>query len=153
MKAITGNPGVRLAVALLVTAGLLGICVYAVARKGGSLLDQLNAPSWTIPVIRANTAESDVNAGAPLRAMNNAPFAVTGYVMSKWVGSVHVWISSLSDTLKDLGLKSGDIVQILCNEEDIKDLKSGDWVQLVGLTVNGHLVRLAEITLPQPFGY
>lgn len=148
MKAWIKNRMVIAAVALLLTACLLSIGVTALAQGDTNTgIRGLRGPTFTFGVVLggSNGGESEVPDGSP--------YALTGYVMSKSPGSIHVWIGTCSLVVMDLGYNPGDIITILCSETQVEGLNTGDWVQLTGFVVNGQLAYSGENVLPAPFGY
>ncbi len=143
MKAMLKKPAVR-AIAVLLVAVLLGVSVVTIvlATQG---VKGINSPSWTVPVIRSLASGG--------RGATPAPFAATGYVMSKTSNYIHMWVYSCSEALTGLGVKQGDTIEIMCTRDQVRGLEHGDWVQFVGITVGGSLVLVSPTTLPQPFGY
>lgn len=149
MKAWIRNRMVIAAVALLLAACLLSIGVTALAQgETNTGIRGLKGPTFTFGVVLGGSSGSESGV-----VPNGSPYALTGYVMSRSPGSVHIWIGSCSQALLDLGYKPGDIVTILCSETQIENIHTGDWVQITGFVVNGQLAFSGENTLPAPFGY
>ncbi len=135
-------------IALLLTACLLSVCGAALAQGDTNTgIKGLKGPTFTVGVILG------AGSGGGGSQYDGYPWAITGYVMSKSPGSVHVWVSSCSQAVLDLGFKPGDIVTILCSENQIEDLNSGDWVQITGFVANGKLAYSGQVVLPSPFSY
>jgi hypothetical protein len=146
----------------VISIAALSLCV-AMLAVGGSVAAQsdsdsgvpgLEGPTFTFGIVRlASFGTGEPPSGAAAEVWNCAPYAFTGYALSKNPGSLHVWISSLSQAMMDLGYKPGDIVIVLCSESQIESINVGDWIQLSGFTVRGQFVRANDIVLPAPFGY
>lgn len=145
-RAVVVSAMVMLIAASLVTVGVTS----AQTTDGDAGLPGYQGPPFVIALVRVMSTEGETSSN-PL--FNCAPFAVTGYVMSKWSGGVHVWISELNPTLEDLGYEVGDIITIFYPPEKLEKLNTGDWVQVVGITARGKLIWVKDQVLPQPFGY
>jgi len=112
-------------------------------------------PSFTPGVVIGGASTTNPNANPSV--LNGAPWALTGYVMSKYNGSVHIWLYSCSENVLQLGFRPGDIIEIFLGEEQINSMNTGDWVLLTGFTVNGNLAggwgSGSVNVLPAPFSY
>jgi hypothetical protein len=156
MKPWIKNRMVITIVLLLVTTCLLSIGGAALGSQSGSDsgITGLQGPTTVLGIVLGIASGGDTPSSSKAALVyNNAPFEVTGYALSKSPGSIHVWISSASQAVLDLGYKSGDIVTIFAGESQVADIKTGDWVEIAGFTVRGQLVHAYHSVLPSPFGY
>lgn len=154
MKCFIRNRVVIAAVAL--TVGLLLVSISGAALAQGDTntgFEGLQGPTFTFGLILAGSSGKAPPAGAEGLVWNNFPYSITGYAMSKSPGSLHVWLSSASKAVLDLGIKPGDIISIFCSESQVKDINAGDWVQIAGFTAAGQLVYAYQAVLPSPFSY
>lgn len=147
MKAVLKRVTVVMAVILL-TVGCLAVSAAAIAGgENGSGLEGYEGPPFAQALVRA------VAGGGESTVPDGSPFAITGYAMSKGNGSIHVWIVSCTDVIKDLGYKPGDIVEILCSDDQVESIKPGDWIEVVGFTARDMLIWVSHNVLPEPFSY
>jgi hypothetical protein len=154
MKSLSRNRVVIAAVAL--TVGLLLVTMSGAALAQGDTntgFEGLQGPTFTFGVILAGSSGKAPPGGAQGLVWNNYPYSITGYAMSKSPGAMHIWLSSASQAVLDLGFKPGDIITILCAENQVKDINAGDWVQIAGFTAAGQLVYAYQAVLPAPFSY
>lgn len=148
------NQVIAAGVVLAMLAGLLLIVFIPTAgAENNSGIPGLEGPSFTFGIVTGASGGGTTPGGAAGAVYNCAPYALTGYVQSKNVGSIHLWVSACSQVVLDLGIKPGDIVTILCSETQVENVNTGDWVQIVGFTVRGRLIRAEDIVLPAPFSY
>ena len=152
MKSFKRSPLVVSALVLVIAVGMLALSWSAVAQdtNTNSGVAGLSGPEFTIGVFLASSL------GAPTggkTVLNGSPYALSGFVQSIFNGSVHVWVTSMSQVVSNLGFSVGDTVEILCTQDQIKDLKQGDFAEFYGFTANGRLVRSDDVVLPAPFSY
>lgn len=143
-------------IALLMAICLLAIsgAAFAATSEGNSGVPGLQGPPFTFGFIRLASSVNEVTpSGAAGDAFNGAPYAVTGFALSKSTGGLDVWLSSGSQAVMDLGFKQGDIVTIYCNQDQVSNINSGDWVQIAGFTARGQLLYAYQAVLPAPFSY
>ncbi len=154
MKSFIRNRVVIAAVAL--TVGLLLVSMSGAALAQGDTntgFEGLQGPTFTFGLILAGSSGKAPPPGTQGQVWNCYPYSITGYAMSKNPGAMHVWLSSGSKAVLDLGIKPGDIVTILCSESQVQDINPGDWVQIAGFTAAGQLVYAYQAVLPAPFSY
>src|SRR5665647_2097799 len=102
MKSLKRSPLVVSALVLLIAVGMLALSWSAVASdtNNDSGVAGLQGPEITIGIFVASSL------GAPTggrTVLNGSPFALSGFVQSIFNGSVHVWITSMSKVVSDLG--------------------------------------------------
>jgi len=156
MKSLIRNRVAVATIVLVIAICLLAIfgAAFAETSGGGSGVPGLNGPAFTFGFVRLASSVNEVTpSGAAGEVYNCAPYSITGYALSKTTGSLHVWLNSGSQTVTDLGFKQGDIVTIYCNESQVKNINSGDWVQIAGFTARGQLLYAYQAVLPAPFSY
>jgi len=156
MKSWKKSPLLIAVLVLLVAGGVLGISLSAASsdNNSNSGIAGLNGPEFTFGILLGASLGNNPNVpGSASGIMNGAPFALSGYVLSKNAGSVHIWVTEMSEVVKQLGYKIGDTVAIFCSPSQIKDLNTGDYVEMFGFTVRGYLVRTDDTILPAPFSY
>ncbi|MHB8896243.1 MAG: hypothetical protein ACYC99_13845 [Candidatus Geothermincolia bacterium] len=156
MKSWKKSPLIVVALVLLVAIGLLSLKLGASAQdaNNNSGIAGLQGPEFTFGLFLAAASGNNPDASASgSNVFNGAPFALSGYVLNIYNGSVHIWISQCSQVVKDLGFKPGDVVTIFCAQSQIKDLRTGDFAEFFGFTVRGYLVRSDDTVLPAPFSY
>lgn len=147
MNAVLKRMVVYSAVVLMIV-GCFAFATGAGAQDGNtSGLPGYEGPPFVVALVRA------IATGGQSSVPDCSPFAITGYAMSKGSGSIHIWIVSCNDVVKALGYKPGDIVEVLCSNQQIENINVGDWVELVGFTARGMLVRVTDTVLPEPFSY
>jgi hypothetical protein len=152
MKSFKRSPLVVSAVVLLIAVSMLALSWSAVASdtNNNSGVAGLQGPEFTIGIFLGSSLDAPAGGNA---ALNGSPYALSGFVQAIFNGSVHVWITSMSKIIADLGFSVGDTVEILCSQDQIKDLKTGDFGEFYGFIVNGRLVRSDDVVLPAPFSY
>ena len=155
MKSLIRN---RMAVAAIVVA--LAICLVSITgalaatSEGNSGIAGLQGPTFTFGFVRlASNVGENQPSGAAADFYNCAPFSITGFALSKTSGALHVWLSSGSEAVQQLGFKEGDIVVVYCSNTQVQNINSGDFVQIAGFTVRGQLVYAYQAVLPAPFSY
>ncbi len=154
MMHVKKNQVVAIAVVLTLLAGLLLVVFTSTAgAENNSGIPGLEGPSFTFGIVTGASSGGTTPGGKAGAVYNCAPYGVTGYVLSKNAGSIHLWISACSQVVLDLGFKPGDIITILCSESQVERINTGDWVQVVGFTVRGQFIRAEDIVLPAPFSY
>jgi len=131
----------------------MGSTALAAARSSDSGIPGLEGPTFTLGLVLVGSDAGTLPSGAAGEVYNCFPYSITGYAMSKSPGSMHIWLSSATQAVLDLGFKPGDIITILCSETQVDNVNSGDWVQIAGFTVAGKLVYAYQAVLNQPFGY
>ena len=143
-------------IVLVMAICLVAIIGAAVAQtnEGNSGVPGLKGPTFTFGFVRlASSINEATPSGAAGEVYNCAPYSITGYALSKSSDALHVWLDSGSQAVTDLGFKQGDIVTIYCNNDQVKNINSGDWVQIAGFTARGHLLYAYLAVLPAPFSY
>ena len=125
----------------------------AAASSSDSGVPNLEGPTFTLGLVLVGSGGGTLPSGVQGEVYNCFPWSITGYAMSKEPGAIHIWLSSATQAVLDLGFKPGDIITILCSESQVENIKSGDWVQIAGFTVTGKLVYAYQAVLAQPFGY
>ena len=156
MKSWKKRPLLVTAVVILITAGVLALVLGASAQDNNTDtgVAGLSGPEWTFGLFVASSAGNNPAASSSGSAVfNGFPYTLTGYVVSKTTGAVHIWIVECSQIVKDLGFKPGDVVVVLCSDSQSKDINTGDYVEVYGFTVRGYLVRGDDTVLPAPFSY
>jgi hypothetical protein len=156
MKSWKKSPLVASVLVVLIVAGVLALVFTATAqdKNTDSGVAGLSGPQFTLGIFIAGSLGNNPNASSSGSAVfNGSPFALSGYVMSKTAGSVHVWIAECSSVVTQLGFKPGDVVEIFCSASQINDLNSGDFCEFFGFTARGYLVRSDDTKLPAPFSY
>jgi hypothetical protein len=156
MKSWKKSPLIIVALVLLVAIGLLSLKLGAVAQdtNNDSGIPGLQGAEFTFGIVLGGSLGNNPNASASgQQYFNGAPFALNGYVLNIYNGSVHVWISQCSAVVEALGFHPGDVVEIYCTQSQIEDLKVGDFTAFYGFTVRGFLVRSDDNVLPAPFSY
>ena len=140
-------------ISMTLLLALMGSPALAAASSSDSGIPGLEGPTFTLGLVLVGSNAGTLPSGAAGEIYNCFPYSITGYAMSKSPGSMHVWLSSATQGVFDLGFKSGDIITILCSESQVDNINSGDWVQIAGFTVAGKLVYAYQAVLNQPFGY
>jgi hypothetical protein len=140
-------------VVLSMTFLLVSMGGTAFAASSSSGIPGLEGPTFTLGLVLVGSDVSTPPSGAAGQVYNCFPYSITGYAMSKSPGSVHIWLSSATQAVLDLGFKPGDIITILCSDTQVENINSGDWVQVAGFTAMGKLVYAYQSVLTQPFGY
>jgi len=157
MKSWKKSPLIIVALVLLVAVGLLSLKMGVAAQvtNTDSGITGLQGPPFTLGLMLAATTGNNPDAAASgVKVFNDAPYALSGYVLDKFNGSVHVSISQqCSQVVLDLGFKPGDVVTIFCSESQVTDINTGDFVEFYGFTVRGYLVYSDHVVLPAPFSY
>jgi len=156
MKSKKKYPLVALALIVLIVAGVLAVMFSASAAdtNNDSGIAGLTGSEFTFGLFVARSVGDNPQASSTgSKFFNGFPYAISGYVMSKTNGAVHIWIAECSQVVLDLGFKPGDVVAVLAAATQIKDLKSGDFVSVFGLTARGYLIRTDDTILPAPFSY
>lgn len=143
------------ALVLMILAAMLTIALTASAQDSNndSGIPGVQGAEFTFGVLLAGSIGNNPNASGNTAVYNNAPWALTGYVLSKYSGSIRVWIVECSQVVLDLGFKPGDVVEIYCAESQVEDLNTGDFLAMFGFTARGYLVRSDDTVLPAPFSY
>jgi hypothetical protein len=156
MKSLSKKRMVVAAVVLSMTFLLIcmeGTAFAAASSSTNSGIPGLEGPTFTLGLVLVGSDAGTIPSGAAGEVYNCFPWSITGYAMSKGDGAIHVWLSSATQAVLDLGFKPGDIISILCSESQVKNINSGDWVQIAGFTAMGNLVYAYQAVLTQPFGY
>lgn len=156
MKSWKKRPLLVTAVVILITAGVLALVLGASAQDNNTDtgVAGLSGPEWTFGLFVASSAENNPAASSNgSRVFNGFPYALSGFVLSKTTGAVHIWIVECSQVVKDLGFKPGDVVTVLCSDSQSKDIKTGDYISVFGFTARGYLIRGDDTILPAPFSY
>jgi len=156
MKSWKKSPLIVVALILLIAVGLLSLKLGTPAKgdQTNSGIPGLQGPQFTLGLVLAAATGNNPDAAASgQNVFNGSPWALSGYVLNKYTGSVHVWISQCSKVVRDLGFKPGDVVTILCSASQIKSIKTGDFAEFFGFTARGYLVRSDDVVLPSPFSY
>jgi hypothetical protein len=155
MKSYIRNRVLVATVVLAVTFLLLSIggAAFAAQSDANSGVPGLEGPTFTLGLVLVGSNGATPSSSDAAKVFNCFPWSITGYAMSKSPGAIHVWLSSATQAVLDLGFKQGDIVSILCSESQVEDINSGDWVQIAGFTAQGQLVYAYQAVLAQPFGY
>jgi hypothetical protein len=156
MKSWKKSPLVVAVLVLLVAGGVLGVSLSAASQDNNSNsgIPGLQGPGFTLGLVLGASLGNNPNVpGSASGVLNGAPYALTGYILSKNGGSVHIWLTEFSQVLADLGYKVGDTIEIFCSPSQIEDLNTGDYVEMYGFTVRGYLVRTDDTVLPAPFSY
>ncbi len=156
MKSRKKSPLVVMAVILLIAIGVLSVRLGTSAAKdqADSGIPGLRGPQFTVGLVLAAGLGNNPGAAAGGRGVfNGAPWTLTGYILNKYTGSVHVWISQCSKVVRELGYKPGDFVELFCSASQVSGLNVGDFVQFYGFTARGYLLRSADRVLPSPFSY
>jgi hypothetical protein len=156
MKSWKKSPVIIVALVLLVAVGLLSLKLGVAAQDSNndSGIPGLQGPEFTFGIVVSGSLGNNPNASASAQQLfNGAPWALNGYVVNIYNGSVHVWIAECSSVVQALGFHPGDVVVIYCAQSQIEDLKVGDFTEFVGFTVRGFLVRSDDTVLPAPFSY
>lgn len=143
------------AIVLLFLAGMLAVALTATAEDDNtdSGIPGIRGSEFTFGVILASAIGTNPKASGNTSVFNNAPWALTGYVLSKYHGSIHVWIVECSQVVLDLGFEPGDVVEIYCSASQVREVETGDYAALYGFTARGFLVRSIDSVLPAPFSY
>ena len=131
----------------------MGSPALGAASNSDSGIPGLEGPTFTLGLVLVGPEAGTLPSGAAGEVYNCFPYSITGYAMSKSPGSMHIWLSSATQAVLDLGFKPGDIITILSSESQVENVNSGDWTQIAGFTVAGKLVYAYQAVLPQPFGY
>lgn len=156
MKSLKKSPLIVMALILLIAIGVLSVRLGASAAKdqADSGITGLQGPQFTVGLVLAASLGNNPRAAAGGQGVfNGAPWTLTGYVLNKYTGSVHVWISQRSKVARDLGYKPGDFADIFCSASQVSGLNVGDFVQFYGFTARGYLLRSGDKVLPAPFSY
>jgi hypothetical protein len=156
MKSKKKYPLVALALIVLIVAGVLAVMFSASAADTNhdSGITGLTGPEFTFGVIVSGSVGNNPLASpSGSKVFNGFPYAISGYVMSKTNGAVHIWIVECSQVVLDLGFKPGDVVAIFATASQTKDLNSGDYISIYGFTARGYLLRSDDTILPAPFSY
>ena len=156
MKSWKKRPLLVTAVVILITAGVLALVLGASAQDNNTDtgVAGLSGPGWTLGLFVASSAGNNPAASSNgSRVFNGFPYALSGFVLSKTTGTVHIWIVECSQVVKDLGFKPGDVVAVLCGDSQSKDIKAGDYISVFGFTARGYLIRGDDTILPAPFSY
>jgi hypothetical protein len=143
----------RMVIATVVLSVTLGGTAFAASSSTNSGIPGLEGPTFTLGLVLVGSGGGALPSGAAGEVYNCFPFSITGYAMSKSPGSIHIWLSSATQAVLDLGFKPGDIITILCSENQVENINSGDWTQIAGFTAMGQLVYAYQAVLTQPFGY
>lgn len=149
------RPVIVAALVLLLVAGVLALNMGVAAQDGtDSGVPGLSGPAFTVGIFMTNASGDNPNASpSGKKVYNGYPFAISGYALSKTSGTLHVWIVSCSQIVVDLGFKVGDIVPIYCAASQIRNINTGDFLEVYGFTARGYLVRGGDSILPAPFSY
>ena len=131
----------------------MGSPALAAASSSDSGIPGLEGPNFSLGLVLVGSEAGTLPSGAAGEVYNCFPYSITGYAMSKSPGSMHIWLSSATQAVLDLGFKPGDIITILSSESQVENVNSGDWTQIAGFTVAGKLVYAYQAVLAQPFGY
>jgi hypothetical protein len=131
----------------------MGGSALAATSNTDSGVPGLQGPTFTLGLVLVGSEGGTPPSGLAGQVYNCFPFSITGYAMSKNPGAIHIWLSSASQAVLDLGFKPGDIITIYCSESQVENINSGDWVQVAGFTAMGKLVYAYQAVLTQPFGY
>lgn len=156
MKSWKKSPLIVMALILLIAIGVLSVKLgtSAAGNQTDSGIPGLQGPQFTLGLVLASGIGNNPSAPSSAQGvLNGAPWALSGYVLNKYTGSVHVWISQCSQVARDLGYKPGDVVQIFCGASQVSGLNVGDFVEFFGFTARGYLVRSGDTVLPAPFSY
>ena len=155
MKSLINKRMVIATVVLSITFLMVSIGGPALAASSSSDsgVPNLEGPTFTLGLVLVGSGGGTLPSGVQGEVYNCFPWSITGYAMSKEPGAIHIWLSSATQAVLDLGFKPGDIITILCSESQVENIKSGDWVQIAGFTVTGKLVYAYQAVLAQPFGY
>jgi hypothetical protein len=156
MKSWKKRPLIVTALILMVSASFLLLSVAAIAQDGNSDsgVSGLQGPQFTLGlVILASGGGATPSSAAAGKVWNGAPYALNGFVLNMYNGSIHVNIVECSQVVKDLGFNPGDTVVIYCSAEQVKGMNTGDFVEVFGFTVRGQFTRGGDNVLPPPFSY
>lgn len=155
MKSWKKSPLIVIALILLIAIGVLSVRLGASAgNQTDSGIPGLQGPGFTLGLFLAAASGNNPDAAeSGSKVFNGAPFALSGYILNKYTGSVHVWISQCSQVVIDLGWKPGDVVTIFCGASQVSGLNVGDFVEFFGFTSRGYLLRTGDVVLPAPFSY